>query len=152
MPILPPSQCAEMRCKAPSIKGSVYCEAHAPKNLAVSKRREQDTIYRSAAWQSIRQRQLSMHPLCQACHLEGRLTPAQVVDHVFRWKDYGRQAFTLNLFSSLCAPCHSRKGHLEQRNIFRRYTEQGITDYSPSDWPGAVWLALKAPAPTDSGE
>jgi 5-methylcytosine-specific restriction protein A len=139
MPSIPRSQCDQYQCKAAAIAGSRFCEQHTPQRAAPkTARREQDSLYRSRVWQQIRTAQLTAHPLCQCCQHEGRLTAAEVVDHVFRWKDYGEQAFRLNLWSSLCSPCHSRKGRQEQRGVFRHYTDEGFRDYKASDWPAAV--------------
>ena len=139
MPSSPPTQCDQYHCKQPSITGSRYCTEHTPPRATPkTERREKDALYHSSVWQQIRAIQLSAHPLCQCCESEGRLTAAEVVDHVFRWKDYGPQAFKLNLWSSLCHPCHSRKGRLEQRGIFRHYKDGSFTDYTANEWPSAV--------------
>ena len=146
MPILPPSQCAAFRCKAPAVKGSAYCADHAPKKRAANDRRAMDSAYRSATWATIRATVLSANPLCLPCKQRGQIVPASIVDHVFPWKRYGRQAFTLNLFNGLCPNCHSVKTAQENRGVFMHYGEHENRTYSPDDWPGAVWLALKTGA------
>lgn len=138
MPTLPRAQCAEYGCKAPSVKGSRFCVDHAPAQRTQSERRALDAEYTSAAWRQIRTAQLTRSPLCACCTYEGRLSPADVVDHVFPWKAYGPQAFRANLFQSLCAPCHSRKTNLESRGVFRHYTGHTMRDYTPGDYPGAL--------------
>lgn len=147
---MPPAQCATYRCKAPAIKGSVYCLDHAPKNRAATDRRKLDAYYQSATWQKIRTAHLSSSPLCMACKHAGRIVPATVVDHVFPWKQYGPQAFTLNVFNSLCPPCHSVKTASESRGVFRHYLDGEIRDYGATDWPGAVWLALRDAKPSET--
>ena len=143
MPSIPRSQCDQYQCKAAAIAGSRFCEQHTPARAAPkTDRREKDALYSSAAWRQIRAAQLSAHPLCQCCQSEGRLTAAEVVDHVFRWKDYGEQAFRLNLWNSLLAACHSRKGRLEALGVFRQYREDGFTDHQAGDWPAAVHRSL----------
>lgn len=64
---------------------------------------------------------------------------AEAVDHVFPWKSWGPNAFRVNIFQSLCAPCHSRKTALELRGVFRHYTGGAFTDYTPPDYPAAVY-------------
>jgi len=139
MPTMPPAQCAEYGCKAPSVKGSRFCIDHAPvQTKPEGKRRAMDDEYHSALWQRLRTAQLTRDPLCACCTYEGRLTAAEIVDHVFPWKSYGPEAFRNNLFASLCVPCHSRKTNLERRGIYRHYTGHVFTDYVPSDYPAAL--------------
>lgn len=143
MPSIPRSQCDQYQCKAASITGSRFCEQHtSPRAAPKTDRREKDSLYSSAAWRQIRAAQLSAHPLCQCCQSEGRLTAAEVVDHVFRWKDFGELAFRLNLWNSLCAACHSRKGRLETLGVFRQYRDGSFIDHQASDWPAAVNRSL----------
>lgn len=73
--------------------------------------------------------QLSRQPICQACKLEGIITPAKAVDHVFPWRQIGDQAFWQNIWQSLCVEHHSHKTSLEQQGIFRHYREGGAKDY-----------------------
>ena len=58
---------------------------------------------------------------------------ANEVDHVFPWSKLGTQAFDYNVFQSLCKDCHSVKTGLEQRGIYRHYTDIQ-TDYLLADW------------------
>lgn len=138
MPSVPRPRCDQYQCKTQALPGSRFCSEHAPAKTAKTDRRELDHLYKSSAWSQIRQAQLSAYPICQACEEDGRITVADVVDHVFRWKDYGIEAFRLNLFSSLCSPCHSRKNHLEQLGVFRRYRDGSHQDFMACDWPSAV--------------
>lgn len=90
-------------------------------------------MYQSAFWRQKRQTQLSIQPLCQACLSEGRIGSAIHVDHVFAWKAIGKQAFTNNLFQSLCPEHHSHKTALEQQGIYRHYSDS-IKDYRVDDY------------------
>jgi 5-methylcytosine-specific restriction protein A len=134
MPTIPRDQCSSYRCKAASIKGSVFCVEHAPIQKTSKGRQEFNALYKKAAWSSIRARQLSANPLCAACLVEDRITLANHVDHLFAWAAIGEHAFTRNLFQSLCAECHGIKSGLEKRGIFRHYTQKPhdytIEDYS----------------------
>jgi 5-methylcytosine-specific restriction protein A len=134
MPSIPLDQCASYHCKAPSIKGSVYCIEHAPIQKASKTREAFNAPYKSKAWAAIRARQLSREPLCAACKLEGRICQANHVDHVFPWAAIGEQAFTRNLFQSLCAECHGIKSGLEKKGVFRQYTDKArdltLEDYA----------------------
>ena len=135
MPTTPPTQCAAYRCKAASRAGSIYCEQHAPPPRVNHAKRETDAEYKTAAWASIRKRELTRQPLCQACALDGRVALAEHVDHIVPWRHLGAWAFTLGPFQSVCGPCHSRKTALEGRGVFRHYAEGGIVDYGPGNLP-----------------
>lgn len=140
MPTIPRPQCDEYQCKAPSVKGSRYCEAHTPSKAPTLDRQAFNAPYKSAAWQSIRARQLSAFPLCAACLIDGRVNEASHVDHVFPWQAIGAHAFTRNLWQSLCPECHGVKSGLEKRGIFRHYTAQAH-DYTAQDYPYAMLQA-----------
>lgn len=140
MPSSPAPQCDEYQCKAPSVKGSRYCLTHTPSKAPTVERQAFNTQYKSAVWQSIRARQLSSEPLCAACKIERRITAASHVDHVFPWAAIGPQAFTRNLFQSLCPECHGVKSGLEKRGVFRHYTDKAH-DLTLGDYPYAMTQA-----------
>ena len=133
MPSVPRPQCDEYQCKEPSVKGSRYCEAHTQSKAPTIERKAFNATYKTAAWESIRARQLSLEPLCAACMVEGRISEASHVDHVFPWQSIGPHAFTRNLFQSLCPQCHGTKSGLEKRDIFRHYTTPP-RDYTQQDY------------------
>jgi 5-methylcytosine-specific restriction protein A len=134
MPSIPLDQCAIYQCKAPSIRGSVFCIDHAPTQKTSIERKAFNAPYKSKAWENIRARQLSACPLCAACLIDGRITQANHVDHVFAWAAIGPHAFTRNLFQSLCPECHGTKSGLEKRGVFRHYTDKA-QDYTAQDYP-----------------
>lgn len=140
MPTVPRPQCDHYQCKALSVRGSRYCEAHAPSKAPTIERQAFNAAYKTAVWQSIRARQLSSEPLCAACKIDKRITEASHVDHVFPWQTIGGQAFTRNLFQSLCPECHGVKSGLEKRGIFRHYTDQAH-DYTAQDYSYAMTQA-----------
>lgn len=144
MPTQPRPQCSVYRCKQPTRPGSSMCADHAPPPTVNRAKRENDREYKTAIWQTIRAWQLSSQPLCQACQLAGRVTLGVHVDHVIPWKTIGPVGFTNNRFQTLCAGCHSQKTGLEQRGIFRHYTDPAPVDYFPGDWPR---LMTDNPAP-----
>lgn len=133
MPSIPTEQCAEYQCKAPSIKGSVYCTEHAPIKKTTIERKAFNKHYNNSAWLSIRSRQLSIQPLCQACLIDNQVTSANHVDHVFPWAVIGEHAFRRNWFQSLCETHHGVKSGLEKKGIFRHYLDT-IKDYTTQDY------------------
>ena len=144
MPTQPRPQCATYRCKQPTRPGSSMCMDHAPPPKVNRAKRENDREYKTAVWQTIRAGQLSTQPLCMACMLSGRVTLGVHVDHVIPWRLIGSAGVTNNRFQTLCQPCHSIKTGLEQRGVFRHYTDPAPVDYFPGDWPR---LMTDNPAP-----
>ncbi len=134
MPSCPRPVCSVYRCKEQTRPGSSFCIDHAPPPPANQTKRETDKQYKTSQWQTIRAGQLSVAPLCQACALSGRVTLGAHVDHVIPWKTIGPGGFANNVFQTLCANCHSVKTGLEQRGIFRHYSNGGAIDYTPGDW------------------
>lgn len=133
MPTYPRNtKCAELGCKEPRSKLTSFCIKHGGRdNLP---RRETDSIYQTPAWRQIRQRQLSIQPLCQACLCRGKVEQAEHVDHLFAWKHIGKHAFLHNIFQSLCQPDHSHKTALEKQGVYTHYTLDGERSYTKDDY------------------
>lgn len=139
MAFLPrPVKCEAIRCQGERVAGSAFCELHGGKPKLTKQRRENNAPYKTAAWHSIRARQLTIEPLCQGCKLEGRIVPAAHVDHVIAWRVIGPQAFRRNWFQSLCNSHHSIKTHAETRGVFIHYADNGPIEYTKADWPRLV--------------
>ena len=135
MPVMPKDQCAEYGCKMSSIRGSVFCDLHVPAGKKKTQSRlDANAAYKHRSWESIRQSQLSVDPLCQACLNNGVVTAATIVDHVFPWRKIDKSAFVRNIFQSLCPNCHSVKTGLEQKGIFRYYEKSNTIDLSVNDY------------------
>lgn len=133
MPIYPHNiQCSELGCKEPRSRLNSFCLKHGGKDNMI--RRDTDSIYQTPAWRTLRQRQLSIQPLCQACLIRGRVEAAQHVDHVFAWKHVGKHAFLRNVFQSLCHADHSHKTGLEKQGKYIHYTSEGERQYVISDY------------------
>ncbi|HAT1212956.1 HNH endonuclease [Corynebacterium striatum] len=62
-------------------------------------------------WRKIRARYVALHPVCEQCQKEGRLTPTQEVHRVLPLSLGGSHDFT-NLVA-LFKPCHSRISALD---------------------------------------
>lgn len=137
MPYTPMDQCSSYHCKAASIKGSVFCVEHAPIQKTSKERQAFNAPYKSKAWAQIRARQLSAAPLCAACLIEGQITQAEHVDHVFPWAAIGPHAFARNLWQSLCPAHHGFKSGLEKRGIYRHFTDKA-RDFAIGDYESAV--------------
>lgn len=132
MPSIPANNtCSLLGCHNPRSKLNTLCLQHGGGDSAEP--RNSDKVYKTASWQSIRKRQISMQPLCQSCLLRGIVTPANTVDHVFPWNQIGEHAFTHNIFQSLCPECHSYKTGQEQQGKYEHYTDK-LTVYGKLDY------------------
>ena len=63
-------------------------------------------LYGTARWKRTRARQLTEHPLCEACLRMGRTVPATVCNHADPESKASEATFFDGPFSSLCQPCH----------------------------------------------
>jgi 5-methylcytosine-specific restriction protein A len=66
-------------------------------------------MYENKRWRDNRLSYLRGNPLCVICHVQGRLTPAYVVDHIKDHKGDYDLFWDTNNWQSLCASCHSSK-------------------------------------------
>jgi 5-methylcytosine-specific restriction enzyme A len=133
MPSVPTNgKCSSLGCKNPRSKINTYCLEHGGMdNIA---RRDTDSAYQTPLWKTIRAAQISKQPLCQGCLARGIVTAAKHIDHLFAWKHIGGQAFSRNIFQSLCHNCHSQKSGLEKQGIYRHYAQDGAKDYTKNDY------------------
>ena len=140
MPSIPTqTKCAELGCKNVRANTYLYCVEHGGvANALTDERRNANAKYNTSAWNSIRRRQLSMQPLCQACLLSGHVCMANHVDHVFSWRGLDPKAFIYNIFQSLCHEHHSFKTGLERKGIYRHFTKDRVIDYNLSEWASTL--------------
>ena len=110
MAVAAPTPCRYPGCPA-VLSTPGYCDKH----LRVT-RRQQDERRGSPAsrgydsrWRKARALFLSQHPLCAACEGKGRITPAQVVDHVIPHRGDKQLFWDRDNWQALCKPCHDAK-------------------------------------------
>ena len=112
MPRKPLKPCAVNGC--PNLTDKTYCEFHRKqRNISYSRfdrDKEMQLFYKSKAWRMLRASYLEEHPLCEECQRNGRLKPAEMVDHIVPIKQGGEPLDTSNL-QALCWSCHSIKSH-----------------------------------------
>ena len=114
-------------CGAPGcrelVRGDTYCATHqqayeARRAQAVKRsskkyndsRSESDKFYGTARWRKLSLYFRKLHPLCANCKAEGRVTPAQVVDHIESYKLRPDLATEWSNLRALCHACHNRIG------------------------------------------
>jgi len=111
MPHKPKKPCAYPSC--PNLTYGTYCEEHKK-----SERERYDKYERAwdygkkygGKWKKIRARYVKVHPLCERCLAEGRITPVEEVHHILPVNRGGTNDDG-NLMS-LCRSCHN-KIHIE---------------------------------------
>ena len=59
-------------------------------------------------WHRLRTTYLAAHPLCAHCMAQGRVVPAEEVDHIVPLREGGPRLDRRNL-QALCRKCHRRK-------------------------------------------
>ena len=72
-------------------------------------KRTGEKFYKTRAWRQFRAWYIKCNPVCVMCKAAGRVTVANVVDHIIPVKNGGALLSEDNV-QSLCAACHNRKG------------------------------------------
>ena len=124
-------KCRELGCKNPKTNRSTFCADHG--GGVTEKGKENDKLYSTAFWKKQRQIQLSKKPLCASCLLNGKVVQAEVVDHVFPHRRDATK-FRVNLWQSLCVPCHSLKTSEENKGTYFYYSSNGLIQYTDTDY------------------
>ncbi len=107
MPYKPKRPCSYPGC--PELTDGRFCEKHAKEESKHYEQYDRDPAIHKRygrAWKRIRDRYISIHPLCEQCMKEGRITPAEEVHHILPLSHGGTHSED-NLMA-LCKPCHSR--------------------------------------------
>lgn len=81
-------------------------------------RERSDNLYHTFRWTRLSASWRAQHPLCEECKRQGKITPAQVVDHITPWPICGEAGFydAANL-QSLCEACNHAKGQRDKAAI-----------------------------------
>lgn len=139
MPTVPRQlKCSHLGCKNDRSNLSTLCVEHGGADSTITaERRVRNSKYNQAVWKRSRIGQLSRQPLCQACLIEGKISQATEVDHVFPWTQIGDHAFTRNIFQSLCKNCHTVKTLAELKGEYRHY-DQTVKIYTKGDYAQRV--------------
>ena len=66
-------------------------------------------LYKSSRWLRARALFLTRHPLCAECERQGRLSPANTVDHITPHRGDTDSFWDEDGWQPLCGSCHSRK-------------------------------------------
>lgn len=84
------------------------------RHRGTSKNRPGDPFYNTTAWRRLRAYVLSVDPLCRLCSEGGRVTPAEVVDHIKPRIDHPELALDFDNLRPCCRSCHNSVTAIEQ--------------------------------------
>jgi len=105
MPMKPKRPCSYPGC--PELTNNRHCEKH-QKEMDSRYNNERALLMRKRYgrhWKRIRDRYIRLHPLCEQCQKDGKLTPAGEVHHIVPLSKGGDHDEE-NLMA-LCTSCHS---------------------------------------------
>lgn len=85
-------------------------------------------LYKTAAWQRLREHQLALQPLCSFCLQSDDVEVATVVDHIKPHKGDEALFYDPNNLQSLCKSCHDR----DKQRIERGQT---VVRFGADGWP-----------------
>ncbi|MEM9685350.1 MAG: HNH endonuclease [Bacteroidota bacterium] len=83
-----------------------------PERKPFARERSFYRFYNSSRWRKFSKSYRDKHPLCLICKKEGRVGPADVVDHIKGLGyllDNGLDPYDEGECQSLCHPCHNKK-------------------------------------------
>jgi len=116
MPYSPPKPCRHAGC--PNLSRERWCPLHTPQEKSGNRESAHKRGY-GKKWQTLRRQFLLTHPLCVECQRAGRLTPAEVVDHIVPHRGDPVKMWSEANWQSLCKPCHDRKtGAQDSRPVY----------------------------------
>ena len=118
MPNKPPKPCNKQGC--PELTHDSYCDTHARSRkkaiyFAIDKNRKNSNARGYGhKWRKARKIFLSANPICVECkRIEGKLIPAEVVDHIEPHRGNHDLFWDQSNWQSLCVRCHNRKSATE---------------------------------------
>ena len=107
MPRKPKRPCSYPGC--PHLTDGRFCEEHAKAEAKRYETYDRDPEVRKRygrAWKRIRDSYVAVHPLCERCEKEGRLTPTEEVHHILPLSEGGTHA--RDNIIALCQSCHAQ--------------------------------------------
>ncbi|MDL2310365.1 HNH endonuclease [Peptostreptococcaceae bacterium OttesenSCG-928-C18] len=106
MPYKPKTPCSHPGC--PKLSHGRFCEEHEKQEAKRYEKYQRDPATKKRygrSWKRIRDRYVALHPLCEQCEKNGKMTPTEEVHHIKPLSQGGTHDFH-NLMS-LCTSCHS---------------------------------------------
>ena len=110
MPRKPKQPCGYPGC--PELSEGRYCEKHrklVAKNYETYTRNPELKKKYNSRWKQVRDRYVRLHPFCERCLEQGRLTAVQEVHHIVPLARGGTH--NAGNLMSLCRSCHNKIHH-----------------------------------------
>ena len=107
MPRKPKRACSHPMC--PNLTHGRFCEEHQRQENKRYEKYDRDPIVRkryNEQWRKIRARYVKVHPYCEVCFKDGRMTLVEEVHHKIPLSQGGTH--DENNLISLCQSCHAR--------------------------------------------
>lgn len=117
MPLKPKKPCKHPGC--PALTDYKYCDEH--KKLYLDERLSAAIRGYDSRWRKARKLYLKYNPLCKHCEQEGKITPAEVVDHIIPHRGDERLFWDESNWQGLCKRCHDRKTRTKDQYQEYRY-------------------------------
>jgi 5-methylcytosine-specific restriction protein A len=118
MPTIPLSRCGFPGCAGRAPFRKRYCATHelATRKANDATRRARDNEHYDYTWRRLRDAYLRQHPLCECddCKRDGRITPAQVVDHIVPVNAAPERRLDWSNLRAMSKRCHDRHTAREQ--------------------------------------
>ena len=93
----------------------------------MSKQKAWKHLYNTALWKALRLQQLTKQPLCGYCEQQGRVTQANIVDHIKPHKGDEILFYNPSNLQSMCKQHHdSTKAREENKGVTLGGDAQGI--------------------------
>lgn len=110
MPYAAPRPCTKPGCPA-LVRGGGRCPEHQQQAQRTDQQRRGTAAQRGydGRWRKARESYLLEHPLCAPCQLEGRVTPATVVDHIKAHKGDYTLFWDRDNWQPSCKPHHDAR-------------------------------------------
>jgi 5-methylcytosine-specific restriction protein A len=124
MPMVPPRRC--VTCRQLVTTRCATCERVRKQDIDARRGSASERGY-GHRWHKVRTAYLRQHPLCVPCEKAGRLTPANVVDHVVPHRGDQALMWDETNFRATCKRCHDQKTARQDstfvnRNMIRKDT------------------------------
>lgn len=108
MTLRPKKPCTKAGCTKLADNGTSRCELHKPERVNYKRNADYTSMY-NWQWKKVRARYLKEHPLCVSCYADGKLTPANVIDHIKPHKGDKELFWNEDNYQALCKSCHDSK-------------------------------------------
>lgn len=118
MPMKPKKPCKHSGC--PLLTEDKYCEFHI--RLYSNVRPNASERGYNNRWRRASKLFLQYNPLCRYCEREGKLTAAEVVDHIIPHRGDQTLYWDAGNWQPLCKPCHDTKTMTDDRYIEYKYS------------------------------